>query len=315
MIDTLAGLHAAHELRDADGELLNVVHRDVSPQNILVGVDGISRITDFGIAFASARSASTRDGKLKGKFSYMAPEQVQAQQATRRMDIFTAGVVLWEAITGRPLFRRRQDAATINAVLRAPVPAPSTVLETIPAELDAVLLKALKRKPDRRYQTAAEFADALECLGIEGATHRAVAAFVEETIGPQLATRRAYVRKASDHSEPGPDSEFGNSDVHARLPPVAEVPLSLPPHPLSDSCVDFDDEDQFLDDDEDHESTVQSGTEAVDAIEHKRLRGLLAAAMLLLVGSAVGLLLARTAPEPVQPTPPTKPQPVAPADG
>ena len=117
MIDALTGLHAAHELRGTDGQLLNLVHRDVSPQNILVGVDGVSRITDFGIAFAAARSTVTRAGKIKGKFSYMAPEQVRGLEATRRIDIYAAGIVLWEALTGRPLFRRKDDVATINAVL------------------------------------------------------------------------------------------------------------------------------------------------------------------------------------------------------
>ena len=96
---------------------MNLEHRDVSPLNILVGVDGVSRITDFGIAFASARSTVTQEGRVKGKFAYIAPEQMRSHHATRRMDIFSAGAVLWEALTGRALFRRQDDAATVDALL------------------------------------------------------------------------------------------------------------------------------------------------------------------------------------------------------
>jgi serine/threonine-protein kinase len=194
MIDALRGLHAAHELRDLDGSPINLVHRDVSPQNILVGLDGISRITDFGIAFAAARSTVTQAGRIKGKFSYMAPEQVKGQEATRRIDVFGAGIVLWEALAGRPLFRRQDDAATINAVLTERVPPPSSVTPGISPALDSVVLEALRRNPSERYATAAELAEALERLAIPHATNHAVAAYVEASVGPMLAERRALVR-------------------------------------------------------------------------------------------------------------------------
>ncbi len=101
VLDTLAGLHAAHELRGADGRPLGLVHRDVSPQNILVGVDGVSRITDFGVARAEARISSTRGSQVKGKVPYMSPEQLRAEPIDRRSDVYAAGVVLWELLTGR----------------------------------------------------------------------------------------------------------------------------------------------------------------------------------------------------------------------
>ncbi|HEX6276484.1 MAG TPA: serine/threonine-protein kinase, partial [Polyangiaceae bacterium] len=203
MSDTLHGLHAAHELKDGDNNPLGLVHRDVSPQNILVGIDGVSRLTDFGIAFAQARATVTQEGRIKGKFSYLSPEQAKSQPVTRRMDVFSAGTVLWEALTGRPLFRRKDDASTMSAVLSGVIPQPSRVNRALPPGLDAVVMKALQRNPETRYQTAAEFADALENLVIEGTTMRAVGAYVESTFEAGLAERRALIRQAPEqHREP-----------------------------------------------------------------------------------------------------------------
>ena len=103
----LHGLHAAHEAKSERGAPLGIVHRDVSPQNVLVGLDGVPRVLDFGIAKAVTRVQSTRNGQLKGKLSYMAPEQLRGGSADRRTDVFAAGIVLWEALTGSPLVRRR----------------------------------------------------------------------------------------------------------------------------------------------------------------------------------------------------------------
>jgi serine/threonine-protein kinase len=318
VIDALTGLHAAHELCGSDGQPLNLVHRDVSPQNILVGADGISRITDFGIAFAISRSTMTRDGKLKGKFSYMAPEQLTSQEATRRIDIFAAGIVLWEALTCRPLFRRNQDAATLHAVLQADVPAPSSIVATVPPALDAVVLKALNRNADERYQTAAEFADALEQLPIERATTRAVAAYVEAALGTVLASRRALIREASANAEPAFGIDSARSDVREKLidiAPDAPVPSSIQSKSGSTGRPETSTEPR-------PPAPSQAAVLPAD-IEHRSMRGLLAAAMLLLVGSAIGVLLARsgddasatpsadtpTASKPVHPVPPTKPVP------
>jgi eukaryotic-like serine/threonine-protein kinase len=289
MIDALTGLHAAHELRDANGRFLNLVHRDVSPQNVLVGVDGVSRITDFGIAFASARATVTQAGRIKGKFAYIAPEQVKSQHATRRMDIFSAGAVLWEALTGRSLFRRQDDIATVDAVLNGPIPRPSRFAPDLPSEVDAVLLKALQRNPDDRYATAADFAEALDGLRLEHATMRAVAAHVETNFAEKLAERRKLIREAPD-DEPAPaslDGEAVRSHVRSTLPPstrghpdaeraAGSTSSSAPHHLLVDGSG---------------ESYLPVLT--AEEIEHRRLRGILAAVMLLLVGSAVGLLLAR----------------------
>jgi serine/threonine protein kinase len=162
LIDALAGLHAAHELTAKDGSSLDLVHRDVSPHNILVGADGISKITDFGVARASARLTSTRGGQLKGKIAYMPPEQGRGDQIDRRADVYAAGVVLWETLVGQRLFRAEHDGALVAMVLAGVTIAPREVVSFIPVEIDAVCMKALARNPDDRFANAAEFADALE---------------------------------------------------------------------------------------------------------------------------------------------------------
>ncbi len=160
-LDTLSGLHAAHELLDDKAHPLHIVHRDVSPHNILVGVDGITRITDFGIAKASVRLSVTRDGQTKGKLAYMAPEQFEAAELDRRVDLFTMGVVLWEVFTGRRLFKNAPEAAVIHALLHTDLPRMRSIDDALPEALDAVIMRAMARRPDDRWATAAEFAVAL----------------------------------------------------------------------------------------------------------------------------------------------------------
>jgi serine/threonine-protein kinase len=295
MIDALAGLHAAHELRGTDGLPLNLVHRDVSPQNILVGVDGVSRITDFGIAFAAARSTVTRAGKIKGKFSYMAPEQVRGLEATRRIDIYAAGIVLWEALTSRPLFRKKDDVGTINAVLSATAPPPSSLMPSVPPALDAIVLKALRRNPDERYQTAEEFAEALEQLPIQRVTTRGIAAYVESALGPLLEARRAQIREASEQAIQNFGSEDIASSVHEKVARPAEPQSEYP------SAADTTGDAQPGLASKNPPAAEPEAVVPAGEIEHRRMRGLLAAAMLLLVGSAVGLLLARSAQNPKTP--------------
>jgi serine/threonine-protein kinase len=126
VMDALAGLNAAHRLTDSNGNALDLVHRDVSPHNILVSNDGAARITDFGVAKAQVRLSSTRDGQFKGKLSYMAPEQAASGQADQRSDLFSMGIVLWEALTGRRLFRGENNADVLNKILNPEVPPPSS---------------------------------------------------------------------------------------------------------------------------------------------------------------------------------------------
>jgi serine/threonine-protein kinase len=184
MIDTLAGLHAAHELAGDDGAPFNLVHRDVSPANILVGVDGVVRLTDFGVARAETRLSSTRGGKLKGKIPYMPPEQLMGQPIDRRCDIYSAGVVMWESLVGRRLFHADSEGALLQRILSGPAQSIRQLLPNTPAALDAVCMRALSHDLSERYQTAADFSDAIEAAAsasaIPIASARAVAKFVAE---------------------------------------------------------------------------------------------------------------------------------------
>lgn len=160
--DAAEGLHGAHELRGRNGQLLNLVHRDVTPHNLFVTYDGYTKVVDFGIAKVVDRLASTRAGTLKGKLAYMSPEQVRGQEVDRRTDIFALGVVLWELTTNRRLFRMDTDLDTLERVQACVVPLPSTIVPGYPAELEQVVMKALAQRREDRFQTAREFSRALQ---------------------------------------------------------------------------------------------------------------------------------------------------------
>ena len=167
VMNACAGLHAAHELRDAKGQLIGLVHRDVSPQNILVTYDGVSKVVDFGVAKATAMGGgATVAGQLKGKVSYMAPEQVRGEAIDRRVDIFAMGIVLYALTTGKHPFRRESEAATMYTIASdEAVVSPRRVVPDYPASLEAVLLKALAKDAKQRFATASEFQRALDqCL-------------------------------------------------------------------------------------------------------------------------------------------------------
>jgi serine/threonine-protein kinase len=155
------GLHAAHELRDDRGALLGVVHRDVSPHNLFVTFDGGVRVVDFGIAQATGKLHRTLTGVVKGKVAYMAPEQLRDAGVDRRSDVWALGVTLWELLTLERLFRRESEALTIQAVLSATIPPPSSIRPAIPPELDAIVLAALARDPSERTASARELGRAL----------------------------------------------------------------------------------------------------------------------------------------------------------
>jgi serine/threonine protein kinase len=161
MAQAAAGLHAAHELADEDGVSLGVVHRDVSPHNIFVTLDGTVKVIDFGIAKSVDKVGSTSTGELKGKFAYMSPEQVTVGTVTRRTDIFALGITLWELLTGKRLFARDNQMMTLRAVTDEVAPPPSIHARDLPPELDAICAKCLAPDPADRYATAAELRQAL----------------------------------------------------------------------------------------------------------------------------------------------------------
>ena len=162
----LQGLEAVHEAKGDDGEPLGIVHRDVSPENILVGRDGIARLLDFGIARGAGRKHVTRVGEIKGKPSYLAPEQILdgGKQVDRRADVYGVSVVLWEALTGRRLFDGENPTVALSKVLTEPVPRPSSVIPALPQALDEVLMRGLSREPSERFATALEMARALRSV-------------------------------------------------------------------------------------------------------------------------------------------------------
>ncbi len=292
MCDALAGLHAAHESCGPDGEPLGLVHCDVSPQNILVGVDGSARITDFGIARATACMTPEDQSIIKGKPSYMAPEQVVGSgPVTRRADVFSAGVVLWELLTGGRLFRSKDDWATMNAVLTRAIPAPSSVEQSLPPVLDEVLERALEREPARRFASAGEFLAALERLPLPVATASSVGEYVRRegrvSLSPGMFPSGKYPRAVAADARRFHELPAAHLDDE----PVSENPTRAcePPQEL----------------------LVESTREAEASVpEAYRARRMIVAITLVLIGCAVGLLFAR---QPAPPnTPSTAPVPVGP---
>jgi eukaryotic-like serine/threonine-protein kinase len=186
MSGALHGLHAAHEAADEFGAPLNIVHRDVSPHNIMVGTDGVPKVLDFGVAKAVSRIQSTQQGQVKGKVAYMAPEQMSRGPVDRRADIFAAGIVLWEALTLQRLFEADNPAEAVSMVLSAPIAPPSSKNPNVSAALDSVALKALCRDARQRFQTAREFAEAIE-EAIRISTARRVGEWVVYLGGEDLA--------------------------------------------------------------------------------------------------------------------------------
>ena len=162
LIEALAGLHYAHELTDFDGTQLQVVHRDATPHNVFVTYAGQVKVVDFGIAKALGSSSETRAGVLKGKISYMAPEQALGERVDRRADVFAVGMMLWEALAGRRPFKGQNDVVILQKLVAGDIPSPGTVREGIPDLLEAICMKALAHDREERFATAEDMARALE---------------------------------------------------------------------------------------------------------------------------------------------------------
>ncbi len=215
----LQGLHAAHEAKGEGGEPLGVVHRDVSPDNILVGVDGIPRVLDFGIAKAMGRLHATRSGQMKGKLAYMAPEQITSGPITRRTDVYGASVVLWEALTGSRLFTG-DEGAIIARVIGNDIPPPSSVEPSVPRGLDALTLRGLSKDPDARFPTAVEMAHELARV-TPIASSLEVAEWVKNTAGEKIAERAAMVVAVESAPRSVSDLELPHPPTLVRGKPVA----------------------------------------------------------------------------------------------
>ncbi|MEZ4258919.1 MAG: serine/threonine-protein kinase [Polyangiaceae bacterium] len=188
----LHGLHAAHNTKDEQGAALGIVHRDVSPQNVMIGADGVARVLDFGVAKASGRVQTTRDGKIKGKVAYMAPEQLSGAEVDARTDVYAAGVVLWELLTGRRLFDGETEALVLVRAMEGHVPPPSSVNPAVSSGIDEVIRRALARDPAHRFASAKEMAIALERSGTL-ASPSEIGEWVEHIAGDLLRSRAEQV--------------------------------------------------------------------------------------------------------------------------
>lgn len=258
--DAAEGLHAAHELLGKNGEKLNLVHRDVTPHNLFVTYDGVTKVVDFGIAKFSSRMSHTRAGTLKGKLAYMSPEQVHGEGIDRRTDIFALGVVLWELTTGQRLFRMESDLDTLAKVQECNVPRPSTLIRGYPVDLEKIVMKALAKNRGERFRTARELSRALQSLLMRRGLFIAsdeVAAYTQSIFTDRIQKREAHLRWAAEVtqtinvdqllSKPKIGPEFTSSEVQAQqkaaaqqgpppggVRPAAGMPAAIPTPGMED---------------------------------------------------------------------------------
>ncbi len=215
----LYGLHAAHEAKTDEGSPLHIVHRDVSPQNVLVGVDGVARVVDFGVAKAVGRLQTTREGALKGKISYMSPEQISTDSIDRRADIYAASVVLWEMLTGKRLFHADNEVRVIQKVLSGQIDPPSKHA-AVPREIDALVMRGLSPEANSRFPTAYEMAEQIQRIAY--ATPGQVSEWVQELGAATIAQRAKKVAEVESLS--------------GAEPPTPARPVSAPSVLLEDSA-------------------------------------------------------------------------------
>jgi serine/threonine protein kinase len=224
MTQTCAGLHYAHDKRDFEGRSLEIVHRDVTPQNVVVSFDGSVKVVDFGIAKAATREVETLAGTLKGKIGYMSPEQCRGGGVDRRSDVFAAGIILFELTTGKRLYHERSDFDTLKKIIEGPVPSPRDLLPFYPAFLNAIVVRCLQKNPDDRYQSARDLHSDLDAFGRDNqlvtgtvplsqymeriyadelATHKSTdAATMATSQGTMSGTSSSYLGEASRRSAP-----------------------------------------------------------------------------------------------------------------
>ena len=216
-----SALHFAHDKQGPDGVALGIVHRDVSPSNVIVTYDGATKLLDFGVAKTTARTARTRTGALKGKISYMSPEQARGAPTDRRSDIFSLGIVLWEMVTTQRLYRGENDLATLQLIITQPPKPPSAVRPDVPPELERIVLRALAQDPDERYATAEQLVTDLDELAREHKlkqTSNALAATVSQLFAIELGAWREaraagvplaeHLHDAGDMTTPVGESDF-----------------------------------------------------------------------------------------------------------
>ncbi|MBS1149562.1 MAG: serine/threonine protein kinase [Myxococcaceae bacterium] len=243
IMDACGGLDYAHKKVDSQGKPLNIVHRDISPQNILVTFEGGVKVVDFGIAKAADQATVTKSGVLKGKYSYMSPEQASGLKIDRRSDIFALGVVLYELTTGTRLFKRTNDIQTLNAVTECVVVPPSEINERLPKDFDPIVMKALAKRPEDRYQEAIAFQAALENWVLQNkfpSSSVQLAAFMQDIYAERLAQEAEEGRILIEGLDASKNEASKNGEERAtpiskagRLAPTASL-KAIDPRPRVD---------------------------------------------------------------------------------
>ena len=237
LCEALSGLHHAHELTDYDGTPLQVVHRDVTPHNVFVTYAGQVKVVDFGIAKALSQSAETKAGVLKGKVAYMAPEQARGDKVDRRADIFSVGVMMWEALAGRRMFKGLTDVVIIQKIVNGQLQSPRSAKPDIDERLDAVCMKALAHNRDERYETAADFQAALEAALDETGDRsnlRDAGKLIQQHFEPERGRIKALVEAALGGQTPRTSGEFAAGEISqinkiTGLLPVIQDPPTYDP--------------------------------------------------------------------------------------
>jgi serine/threonine-protein kinase len=233
--EMLQGLHYAHEVKSYDGRPLKIVHRDVSPQNVIVTYDGQVKILDFGIAKAASSSTHTAAGIMKGKIAYMAPEQMAGTFVDRRADIYSAGCMLWAAATGQKLWQDATDVQIVRAVVAGRIPSPKTVAPECPDELERIVMRALQPDPEKRYATALEMQNDLELFSERSGyavKQRDLGKLVSELFSETRAEfnegleRELSALMSCDNLLAGRDTLVDQNIAISEYPPVRETSVS-----------------------------------------------------------------------------------------
>jgi serine/threonine protein kinase len=226
MLGVLQGLDAVHEAMDEQGRPLGLVHRDVSPPNVLVGADGLTRVLDFGIAKALEHIEDSNPNRVKGKSGYMSPEQIRGERVTQRSDVFSAGIILWELLATRRLFTAEQDVDRMQKILDGGYPTPGNHRPNLPPELDLVAMRALALDPEQRFASAHDFAIALE-QAAPGASSRRIAEWVNDLAADALAARARLVAQVETWESGAADLPLNSTPFAAE----AAVLFTAPPPP------------------------------------------------------------------------------------
>ena len=227
MLGAAQGLDYAHGKTGPDGQALSLVHRDISPQNLLVSYDGEVKLVDFGIAKALSQSQATRPGVLKGKFAYMSPEQAKGEPVDSRSDLYSLGIVFWETLCAKRLFMAENEAATLTKVTNPQVEPPSVVCSRVPGALDKVVLKLLDPNPDTRYQTARQLAEDLEeylhSVGSFPSTH-SLHEYMHSLFEPEIQKETGQIREEIEAIRRLLDSPPDADETEIQEPTVFQAP-------------------------------------------------------------------------------------------